>query len=154
MTDDLAAPVTDDSAPRTDPRVAQYAAERDDLAAAIHKAMASSYIGPPRPMLLGDADRAVAAVLAAGWRPPAEGAVEEFDEWRLTGWPQSGNAGLGSPPYDFIARTREHIEAVRVVWAKTQTGEYDWRDAKLVRRHVTITRAPWVDVDDETGHTT
>ena len=53
----------------TDPRIEQYAAERADLATKVHKAMLSSYIGPPRPMLLGDADRAVAAVVTAGWRP-------------------------------------------------------------------------------------
>lgn len=50
----------------------QYAAERADLAEKIHRAMTSSYIGPPRPMLLGDADRAVAAVILAGWVPSSD----------------------------------------------------------------------------------
>lgn len=56
-------------APDADPRADQYAAERQALVDRVHKAMLSSYIGPPRPMLLGDADRAVAAVVTAGWRP-------------------------------------------------------------------------------------
>lgn len=55
--------------PANDPRADLYAAERADLTAKVHKAMTSSYIGPPRPMLLGDADRAVAAVITAGWIP-------------------------------------------------------------------------------------
>lgn len=50
----------------------QYAAERAELAMKIHRAMTSSYIGPPRPMLLGDADRAVAAVILAGWVPSSD----------------------------------------------------------------------------------
>ncbi|WP_143051048.1 hypothetical protein [Amycolatopsis pretoriensis] len=34
--------------------------------------MSTSYIGAPPPGLRGDADRMVAALLAAGWTPPSE----------------------------------------------------------------------------------
>lgn len=54
-----------------DPREAQYAAERARLAAAIHKTVQSSSITRTVPFSVGDADRAVTAVIAEGWTPPA-----------------------------------------------------------------------------------
>lgn len=53
-----------------DPREAQYATERKQLALAIHKRVNSSSIARTVPYLLGDADRAVTAVIAEGWTPP------------------------------------------------------------------------------------
>lgn len=60
----------------TDPRIAQYEQERADAVELAHKAMSSSYIGAPPANLRGDADRMVAALLKAGWTPPAETVVE------------------------------------------------------------------------------
>jgi hypothetical protein len=65
--------------------------------------MTSSYIGPPRPMLLGDAERAVAAVITAGWIPgtvtpeQTKTAATAIDERlsRHTG-ALSGNQALGA----------------------------------------------------------
>lgn len=59
-----------------DPRIEQYAAERAKLAVAIHKRMNSSRQGGTLPYLVGDADRAVTAVIAEGWQPPP-GYVDE-----------------------------------------------------------------------------
>jgi hypothetical protein len=56
--------VTDDS------RIAQYATERAKLALAIHKRVNSSSIARTVPYLVGDAERAVTAVIAEGWTPP------------------------------------------------------------------------------------
>lgn len=53
-----------------DPRIDQYAAERAKLAVAIHKRVNSSRIAGSVPFLVGDADRAVTAVIAEGWTPP------------------------------------------------------------------------------------
>ena len=53
-----------------DPRDAQFAAERAQLALAIHKRVNSSSIARTVPYLLGDAERAVTAVIAEGWTPP------------------------------------------------------------------------------------
>lgn len=58
-----------------DPRIAQYEAERAEAIELAHKAMSSSYIGPP-PKLRGDAERMVAALLKAGWTPPSGTEVE------------------------------------------------------------------------------
>lgn len=58
-----------------DERLAVYEQERDELAAAIVKAVQGQYIGKPPPLLTGWQERAVSAVLAAGWLPPA--AVQE-----------------------------------------------------------------------------
>lgn len=54
----------------TDPRIAQYEAERDKLARAIHKRVNSSRIKTTIPYLIGDAERAAAAVIMEGWIPP------------------------------------------------------------------------------------
>lgn len=143
----------------------QFEQERTDLAAKIQKAMTSSYIGPPRPMLLGDADRAVVAVVSAGWVPPTEvdrlrGEFAEYrrvaqqlfdslgyattdtlidrtpterleqEEQRLTGQPPS------FPPYDFTARTPEHIEAIQQLHAKAE--ERGWTNVQLHRRQLTV----------------
>lgn len=62
-----------------DPRIAQYAAEREKLATAIHKRVNSSRQGGTVPFLVGDADRAVTAVIAEGWTPP-EGYANEVQE--------------------------------------------------------------------------
>ncbi len=53
-----------------DPRIEQYERERAEAAELAHRAMQSSYIGPPPANLRGDADRMVAALLKAGWTPP------------------------------------------------------------------------------------
>lgn len=126
----------------TDPRPAQYAAERTALARAIHKRVNSSRIGATVPYSVGDAERAAAAVIMEGWTPPPAPSteVEEFDEWRLT-----GNPGHGYPPYDFTGREPINIAKVRDLWTKIQSGERDWTDAKLTMRHVTIARTEWAE---------
>lgn len=58
-----------------DERLAVYEREREELAAAIVKAVNGQYIGKPPPLLTGWQERAVSAVVAAGWLPPA--AVQE-----------------------------------------------------------------------------
>lgn len=58
-----------------DERLAVYEDEREELAAAIVKAVNGQYFGQPPPLLTGWQERAVSAVLAAGWLPPA--AVQE-----------------------------------------------------------------------------
>lgn len=73
--------------------------------------------------------------------------LEEYDEWRLTGQPPSVH-GVDFPFYDFTARTPEHIQAVRDIWAKADGR--GWTDVKLVRRHVVITRTEWVEVPPAT----
>lgn len=73
--------------------------------------------------------------------------VEEYDEWRLTGQPLGHRDGDLYPPYDFTARSREHIEQIRDLYAKIRTGERQFDDAKLVHRHVTITRTAWTEED-------
>lgn len=69
-----------------EPQDDRYAAERAELAAAIHKKVNSSSISRSVPYLLGDADRAVTAVVEAGWRPPVTAeefgrAVEHMSVW-------------------------------------------------------------------------
>jgi hypothetical protein len=54
-----------------DPREALYACERQDLEATVVKAVQGQYIGRPPPLLTGWAERAVSAVVSAGWLPPA-----------------------------------------------------------------------------------
>lgn len=54
-----------------DERLAVYEGEREELAAAIGKAVNGQYIGKPPPLLTGWQERAVSAVIAAGWLPPA-----------------------------------------------------------------------------------
>lgn len=59
-----------------DRREAAYEAEREDLATAIVTVVNGQYIGRPPPLLTGWSERAVSAVLSAGWLPPA--AVQEL----------------------------------------------------------------------------
>ncbi|HET9889702.1 MAG TPA: hypothetical protein VFQ42_04305 [Mycobacterium sp.] len=54
-----------------DPRIAQFEAERDRLARAIHRRVNSSRQGATVPYLVGDAERAAAAAVLEGWTPPA-----------------------------------------------------------------------------------
>lgn len=54
----------------------QYERERDRLAHAIHKAVNSSRIYGAVPFTVGDAERAAAAVVTQGWKPP-DGYAEE-----------------------------------------------------------------------------
>jgi hypothetical protein len=56
--------------PADDPRADRYAAERAKLAQAIHKRVNSSSTYRSAPYLVGDAERAVTAVIAEGWTPP------------------------------------------------------------------------------------
>lgn len=63
--------------PASDPRIGQYEAERAKLATAIHKRVNLSSIARTVPYLVGDADRAVTAVVAEGWTPPAGYATGE-----------------------------------------------------------------------------
>jgi hypothetical protein len=60
-----------------DRRERQYEAERDKLARAIHKRVQSSSISRTVPYMVGDAERAVAAVIMEGWTPPT-GYVEKL----------------------------------------------------------------------------
>lgn len=59
-----------------DPRIAEFERERDEAVELAHRAMLTSYIGKPPPIMRGDADRMVAALLKAGWTPPSEAVVE------------------------------------------------------------------------------
>jgi len=54
-----------------DPRLAQYSEERNEPERAIVKTVQGQYIGKPPPLLTGWAERTVAAVVSAGWLPPA-----------------------------------------------------------------------------------
>jgi hypothetical protein len=65
----------DETSGPEDERLAVYEREREELAAAIVKAVQGQYIGKPPPLLTGWQERAVSAVLTAGWLPPA--AVQE-----------------------------------------------------------------------------
>ena len=51
-------------------QLTRFARERDRLARAIHKRVESSASRRTVPFLVGDAERAVAAVIAEGWTPP------------------------------------------------------------------------------------
>lgn len=53
----------------TDERLGTFEAEREALARAIHHKVNSSRIGATVPYSVGDAERAVAAVIEAGWIP-------------------------------------------------------------------------------------
>lgn len=72
-----------------------HEAQREALAAAMHKRMTSSYIGAPPPKLRGDAERAVWAVIHEGWQPPVTDALVDH-VWRkanrldveTNGWPR------------------------------------------------------------------
>jgi hypothetical protein len=68
------------------------------------------------------------------------GDIEIFTEWRLTGQPPEG------PPYDFTARTKEHVRQVKEIWEKA-TGR-GWADVKLTRREVVIVKTSWVVVNE------
>lgn len=50
--------------------LARFERERERLAHAIHKCVQSSSIRRTVPFLVGDAERAVTAVIAEGWTPP------------------------------------------------------------------------------------
>jgi hypothetical protein len=54
-----------------DDRLSRFEAEREGLARAIHRKVNSSRIGATVPYSVGDAERAVAAVIEAGWVPRA-----------------------------------------------------------------------------------
>lgn len=59
----------------------RLAAEREEAIGWAHKAMLSSYIGKPPPIMRGDAERMVDALIAHGWGPlPAEEPVD-YDDW-------------------------------------------------------------------------
>lgn len=64
-----------------DPRIAQFERERAEAAELAHRAMLTSYIGKPPPILRGDADRMVAALLKAGWTPPGGTVVEHAEQY-------------------------------------------------------------------------
>jgi hypothetical protein len=51
-------------------QLARFEREREHLAHAIHKRVQSSVTRRTVPFLVGDADRAVTAVIAEGWTPP------------------------------------------------------------------------------------
>lgn len=72
-----------------------HEAQREALAAAIHKRMTSSYIGAPPPKLRGDAERAVWAVIHEGWQPPVTDVLVDHVfrkanalEMECNGWPR------------------------------------------------------------------
>lgn len=54
----------------TEKAAEQYARERERLAQAIHRAVNSSRISASVPFIVGDAERAAAAVVSQGWTPP------------------------------------------------------------------------------------
>jgi hypothetical protein len=57
--------------------LSRFAAERAKLAQAIHKRVNSSRISATVPYLVGDAERAVVAVIVEGWEPPPGYATRE-----------------------------------------------------------------------------
>lgn len=69
--------------------------------------------------------------------------TEDRLEYRLTGQPDSGY-----PYYDFTARETEHIEAVRAIWEKVQSGAYGWTDTKLMVRRVQVRTSNWTEVTE------
>lgn len=69
--------------------------------------------------------------------------TEDRLEYRLTGQPDGGY-----PYYDFTAREAEHIEAVREIWEKTQSGAYGWTDVKLMARRVQVRTSEWTEVTE------
>ena len=105
-----------------DPRIAQYEQEYAAGVEIAHKAMISSYIGPP-PKLRGDAERMVAALLVAGWTPPTPTVqpveyVIWSNEHRAWGGPnQRGYTPFledaGRYPHDVAARICEGANIVQ-----------------------------------------
>jgi hypothetical protein len=60
----------------------RYAQDRAEAIDAAHRAMLSSYIGKPPPILRGDAERMVDALIARGRGPPPdESDPAEWDDW-------------------------------------------------------------------------
>lgn len=86
-----------------DERLAVYEREREELAAAIIKAVNGQYIGKPPPLLTGWQERAVSAVLTAGWLPPA--AVQE----RVDTTSQQGCEHLDGPYRKLLAERDEML---------------------------------------------
>lgn len=80
-----------------DPREVPYAQERAELEAAIVKAVQGQYIGKPPPLMTGWAERAVAAVVTAGWLPPAAVAEESRASYKAGRRRGYGNAAQGRP---------------------------------------------------------
>jgi hypothetical protein len=80
-----------------------HEAQREALAAAIHKRMRSSYIGAPPPLLRGDAERAVWAVIHEGWSPPVS---EEL--------------------IDHVWGKAHALEMECQGWARIQRGDVEW----------------------------
>lgn len=66
-----------------------------------------------------------------------------YAEYRLTGQP-NGNF----PLYDCTVRAPDAYDSLLVIWEKIQSGQYQWTDARLERREVTITTTPWEDISD------
>lgn len=67
--------------------------------------------------------------------------TEDRIEYRLTGQPDGGY-----PCYDFTAHSPEHIEDLRRIWDKVQSGAYGWTDTKLMVRRVQIRASEWTEV--------
>lgn len=80
-----------------------HEAQREALAAAIHKRMTSSYIGAPPPGLRGDAERAVWAVIHEGWQPPPSEAL-----------------------IDHVWRKAHAVEMRMNGWSRIQRGDVEW----------------------------
>lgn len=115
-------------------RLAVYEREREELAAAIVKAVQGQYIGKPPPLLTGWQERAVSAVLAAGWLPPA--AVQERVE---ACQPTATNDQTGSsePPDDVVeAVARAICNAGRDYdrWASDKLGHLEREDLRVEAR--------------------
>lgn len=96
-----------------DIREDQYAAEREALAELIHRKVNSSSIARTVPYLLGDAERAVTAVIEAGWRPPLSreellGALQELSMDRAFAVGRS----FGVPEDAYRHHLRSCVEAV------------------------------------------
>lgn len=122
-----------------DPRLAQYEAERAAAVEIAHKAMLSSYIGPP-PKLRGDAERMVTALILAGWTPPGTGSRTEHVEYMLI-----GNVEKGYPVtmwYDVS------LEMARV-YARVDADTFGRSNARLQRRKRVTWCTEWEDVDGQ-----
>lgn len=90
-----------------------YAAERAALAELIHKKVNSSAISRSVPYLLGDADRAVTAVVEAGWRPPLNHEELLGAQQRLsTNLAFTAGLAFGVPEDARIDHLRACVEAV------------------------------------------
>ncbi|MCU1687758.1 MAG: hypothetical protein JWQ81_8497 [Amycolatopsis sp.] len=113
--------------------MAQYEAERAEAIEVAHKAMISSYIGGP-PKLRGDAERMVAALIKAGWTPPAEPAIEHAVQMSGGGM----NVRADYPELEEVAPLAEWIG-----------HRYSVDRTKVYRRRIVVVVDDWAEVPKE-----